>query len=418
MKSVSIIAATISGNRGAEAMLTTTIGEIRQRYPDCHFNVFSYYPVQDRALNRDSHVDIHSATPLAIVSLLFPFSILYALFKLPLLNKLLNHFPKALQALDQSDVLIDLAGVAFIDGREKFLPYNVLTLAPAFILNTPVIKFSQALGPFKNPLNRVLAKPTLNLCRQVFARGAGTYQHLQTLNLKSLYPTPVSDVAFRHRQEYSLSSENESLVSQLHNRLLKLHRPLIGVCPSSVIASKSLSEHGGYTANLARLCEKLIEQGNDILLFPNATRNDQGTKLRNNDLPVIRNISAQLIEAGVSSESIVAVDFDINTNGIKQIMPYCKILLVSRFHAMIAALSAKLPVIVLGWSHKYLEVMESFELAELVYDFKQVDMNAIAESIQQIIEDGGSVKAKLEQHLQANLDSSAKQFEYLFNHID
>ncbi|MCG8071354.1 MAG: hypothetical protein N0C86_05165, partial [Candidatus Thiodiazotropha taylori] len=140
MKSVSIIAATISGNRGAEAMLTTTIGEIRQRYPDCRFNVFSYYPEQDSVLNRDDRVTVYSATPLAIVALLLPFSILFALFKLPLLNKLLGIFPAPLQALDQSDVLIDLAGVAFIDGREKFLPYNVLTLVPAFLLNTPVVK--------------------------------------------------------------------------------------------------------------------------------------------------------------------------------------------------------------------------------------------------------------------------------------
>ncbi|MES9954469.1 MAG: polysaccharide pyruvyl transferase family protein [Candidatus Thiodiazotropha sp. 6PLUC2] len=418
MKSVSIIAATISGNRGAEAMLTTTIGEIRNRYPDCLFNVFSYYPEQDRELNGDARVHIYSATPLSIVTLLFPFSIIFAFFKLPLLNKLLRFFPGALQALNQSDVLIDLAGVAFIDGREKFLPYNVLTLAPAFILNTPVVKFSQALGPFNNPLNRLLAKPTLRLCKQVFARGEGTHQHLQSLKLDSLYPTPIADVAFRHRQEYSLSTENQKQVDQLIVALKDEQQPLIGVCPSSVLAAKSLNDGDGYNESLTSLCQKLIQQGNAILLFPNATRNNQGSKLRNNDLPVIKIIAERLISAGAPAEQIHVVDFDINTNGIKQLMPFCKALMVSRFHVMIAALSAKQPVIVLGWSHKYREVMDSFELGELVYDFKQVDMSAILNAIESIIKDDSTITHKLEQHLQPNLDSSFRQFEYLFNNLD
>jgi polysaccharide pyruvyl transferase WcaK-like protein len=418
MKSVSIIAATISGNRGAEAMLTTTIGEIRNRYPDCRFNVFSYYPQQDRRLNKDAKVRVFSATPISIVSVLFPFSIVFAFFKLPLLNKLQKLLPEALQALDQSDVLIDLAGVAFIDGREKFLPYNVLTLAPAFILNTPVIKFSQALGPFQHRLNRLLAKPTLKLCKQIFARGASTHEHLQSLKLKNLYPAPVADVAFCHRPEYSLSSENLHRVAELTERLQQERRPLIGVCPSSVLAAKDHHDNRGYTESLATLCGNLKQQGYAILLFPNATRHDQSPKLRNNDLPVIQKIAQRLTANGDSPEAVYAVDFDINTNGIKQLMPFCNTLMVSRFHAMIAALSAKQPVIVLGWSHKYKEVMDSFELGNLVYDFKQADMAAISGTIKSLIEDQSQIERKLNQHLQTHLQSSYRQFEYLFSALD
>jgi colanic acid/amylovoran biosynthesis protein len=43
--------------------------------------------------------------------------------------------------------LIDLAGVSFIDGREKFLPFNILTILPAMLLGVPVVKFAQAMGP-------------------------------------------------------------------------------------------------------------------------------------------------------------------------------------------------------------------------------------------------------------------------------
>ena len=51
MKEISIIAATFYGNRGAEAMLSTTIVAIKTKYEgSIKFNVFSYYPSQDTKL--------------------------------------------------------------------------------------------------------------------------------------------------------------------------------------------------------------------------------------------------------------------------------------------------------------------------------------------------------------------------------
>ncbi|MEJ2619461.1 MAG: polysaccharide pyruvyl transferase family protein [Candidatus Thiodiazotropha sp.] len=419
MKSVSIIAATISGNRGAEAMLTTTIGEIRQRYPDCHFNVYSYYPTKDRALVSDRNISIYSATPLSIVTLLFPFSILYGICKFPLLNKLLKLFPSAIKALDTSDLLLDLAGVAFIDGREKFLPYNVLTLAPAFILKTPVIKLSQALGPFDNRFNRMLAVPTLKRCQQIFARGQGTHQNLKSIGLHNLFPTPVSDVAFLHQAKYSLTDENLDKVSQLSEKLRNETKRVIGICPSSVLAAKLHDGNSHYIESLIELCNNLISQGFTILLFPNATRADQEVKLRNNDLPVIKLIHDRLIADNLQSQSVIySVSFDINTNGIKQLMQSCKIVLVSRFHAMIAALSSQQPVIVIGWSHKYQEVMETFELGESVYDFSQIEMDKLISAINLNINAYDAIVRNLKKHKQTILESSSQQFQYLFNIIE
>ena len=42
---------------------------------------------------------------------------------------------------------------------------------PAHILKVPVIKFSQALGPFENKFNKIIAKIFLPLCKIIFARG-------------------------------------------------------------------------------------------------------------------------------------------------------------------------------------------------------------------------------------------------------
>ena len=98
--------------------------------------------------------------------------------------------------LSQCDLLIDLAGVSFIDGREKFLPFNILTLAPAFFLKVPVVKFSQAMGPFRNPLNFFTAKHILSRCERLFARGEQTAANLSNLPLSRNSWQMAGDLAF------------------------------------------------------------------------------------------------------------------------------------------------------------------------------------------------------------------------------
>ncbi|MCU7873285.1 MAG: polysaccharide pyruvyl transferase family protein [Candidatus Thiodiazotropha sp. (ex Lucinoma borealis)] len=418
MKTISIIAATISGNRGAEAMLTTTIGRIRDHYPDARFNVFSYYPDRDRKLVSDPLINIYSATPLYLVSVLFPFSILLSLIKWTSLKLFWNWFPESILSINDSDVLIDLAGVSFIDGREKFLPYNILTLAPAFILNTPVIKFSQALGPFESPLNRFFAKHTLARCLQVFARGASTYEHLKSLSLKTLYPEPVADVAFQHRPGDKLTMENPGKLSKLEERLKQEDRELIGICPSSVLAVKLQRPGKDYVEDVTTLCRRLLTQGYAVLLYPNATREDRMAQFRNNDLPVIGDIVKRLSDDGIQPAALYFVEFDINTNSIKQLMSFCRLVMVSRFHAMIAALSASQPVIVLGWSHKYQEVMQSFNLGDFVFDFKQFDSNMIVDTIHRVTSNEETTKLNLPQQRELALVSSEIQFNYLFSILD
>ncbi|MEW8507328.1 MAG: polysaccharide pyruvyl transferase family protein [Candidatus Thiodiazotropha sp.] len=418
MKSISVIAATVSGNRGAEAMLTTTIGRIRDRHPEANFNIYTYYPKRDRELVKDPRIKVYSADPLYLVSVLLPCSLLLMLLKGLHLNYLTRLTPESVRSLDGSDVLIDLAGVSFIDGREKFLPYNVLTLVPALLFNTPVLKFSQACGPFSNSLNRFLARHTLSRIDQIFARGDTTHQHLHALSLKTCYEEPVADVAFLHQARDMISDENRQQLDALSNRLKEESRELIGICPSSVLAAMSARKDATYESRIATLCSQLLAQGYAILLYPNATREGEMAKLRNNDLPVINKIVNQLTANSHKPEPVYHVDFDVNTPGIKQLMGYCRLVMVSRFHAMIAALASGQPVIVLGWSHKYQEVMDFFQLGDLVFDFSRLNSTHMFDTIRDTLENEPAIRQRIERYQEQAKSSSYKQFTYLFNLLD
>ena len=122
---VSIIGGTIWGNRGAESMLVTVIGKLREMDSETRFNVFSYYPARDRELVNDELVTILSGKPLsrnkAFLRRAGRRASKQAGIKRP------KAIFKIARALCASDLLLDIGGITFSDGREKYLPFNILT---------------------------------------------------------------------------------------------------------------------------------------------------------------------------------------------------------------------------------------------------------------------------------------------------
>ncbi len=416
MKKISIIGATISGNRGAEAMLSTVIGRIREKEPDADFNIYSYYPEEDKKLCRDRNVRIFSATPASLVFILFPLSLILGFLKLVRLGRAGLFFPGSISALDESDVLIDISGVSFMDGRIIYIPFNILNIFPAILVRTPVVKFAQALGPCKNPLVFIAARIFLARCLKIFARGSTTRKNLEDTGLRRDIIDDAADLVFLHKDSYSLSDENQKYLDSLISKIEDLKnegRTIIGLCPSSVIASKARREKWNYTQMLSDIVQRLSRQGYAVLLFPNATREKSG-KLRNNDLPVIEKTARYLAAFNEYPEDLLVVTKDINTVGIKRLMSYCDLNIVSRFHAMIASITLCKPLLVMGWGHKYQEVMQQFEMEDYVFDYKSNDPGLLLEKVESALYHKKSIEKDIKQNLPEVQKQSLRQFDFLY----
>lgn len=417
MKKISIIGATISGNRGAECMLSTVIGRVRENDPDVLINVYSYYPEDDRRLCRDKKIKIFSTTPIYLAFVVFPSAIMLGLLKLARLSFLKSLFPKAVRVLEDSDVLIDIAGVSFMDGRLKFIPFNILTIFPAMAVQTPVVKFAQALGSFKNPLVSIPAKIFLSGCTKIFARGETTEQNLRDLKLHKNILGSAADLAFLHKNSYSLSAENSKYLNSLVSKIEKLkerNETIIGLCPSSVIATKAHKEKWNYVQLLTDIIRLLSRKGFAVLLFPNATR-EKSRKLRNNDLPVIEKTARYLAAFNEYPRNLLIVTKDINTTGIKTLLGYCDLSIVSRFHAMISSFVLEKPLIVMGWGHKYQEVMEQFDLGEFVFDYKSKHPEELLDKVVSALERKKNISENIKNKLPEVRENSYKQFEFIFD---
>ena len=118
-----IIGSALSGNKGAAAMLESSIQTLSKKYPNAEFTLLSMYPNEDRRLNIYNNLTILSASPLKLGLVLNPLALLYKIFP-PARLSILNKTPQ-LKAVKESEALLDQGGITFTDGREIFLLYNI-----------------------------------------------------------------------------------------------------------------------------------------------------------------------------------------------------------------------------------------------------------------------------------------------------
>lgn len=406
---IGIMGGSVWGNRGAESMLVTTIAKLKEKYPDADFKVFSIYPKKDRELIKDENIQVMSSKPVALVTRYFPFALLDWLFSRVGLHIWL---PSAVRRLKQCSILYDIGGITFAE-RGMILLYNIFTLWPAMLLGIPVVKLSQAVGPFKSLSNRVFARLFLGKCQKVYTRGETSQEFLDGLKLKKVPSTLAADIAFTYQPEFSLSNENSDKVESLKMKLASLKaqgKTILVISPSSVVLKKL--ESPKYEQMILDAIQKIDKPDLQYVFLPNSNRAGS-EKSQNNDIYVLKKIQtlakAQLTEDLLNR--IEWIDWDVNTRGIREIIQLANAVVTSRFHCMISALALGIPVYVIGWSHKYQEVLHMFELEQNAIDFSKANGDTLAAEINRVLTDQQGIKAKIEQHLPEVKRSSQRQFD-------
>ena len=358
-----IIGGSLWGNRGAEAMVSVVVGEIRRSQPDARFALHTYHPDEDRAILTDPTIDVLDVTPRTVALRMIPAAALHGVVG-PLLRRVgVGWCPASIAGMVRSDVVVDVSGIAFNDGRLGVSLYNLLSVLPAHLVGTPVVRLSQAFGPLERPANRLLARVALRLGTHAVARGQRSLALLDRAGLADPARTSVApDLALLYDDGYCLTEPHTDRVEELEAWMRDDDTPVVAVVPSSLLLGRFREDGRDYVTAVVTQVEHLLGTGRRVLLLPNATKHGTGSE-RNNDFTAIDAAMCRLEEAGVMTASpgaVRAVDFDVNTTGIRRLIAACEAVVTSRFHAMVAALALGVPVMVLGWSHKYTEVLAAF----------------------------------------------------------
>lgn len=409
---MAIIGGSVWGNRGASAMLETVIQKLRASAPDVQISIFTPYPEKDRSLSIAPDLQFYDSRPLALIRYFLIALVLW----LGRIFGLKNGLKMGAGALTRSDLLLDIGGITFADGRLKFLPYNILTIWPSLLHQVPVVKLSQAAGSFRNPLLRAIARIFLSRCDHIFARGEKTLGYIEDLGLGKEQVTLAADIAFSYRPSYCISKENIKAAEQLCDTLdqkIAEGQKIICISPSELVAKKMQSYQPGFCELILDTIKKNKCDDLAYVLVPNATR-EGSKKRRNNDIQVIRELRnrAEIDLPSSLYGKIIWVDYDINTEGVDQIINRANIVIASRFHAMVAALRSFKPTLIVGWGHKYKEVMKRFEQDEFVFDY-QISPSAVLEKLMILLENEELIRQQIKNAYPAERRISEIQFEYI-----
>jgi polysaccharide pyruvyl transferase WcaK-like protein len=410
---VAIIGATLWGNRGAEAMVCTTVGKVREAFPRARCILLSYFPAADRRLasSGENGLEVFSATPAALLLHFFPWSLVYGACRLIGLHWPRRLLPGAVRALAESDVLLDVFGISYADEREKFLPFNVLSNLPAVLMGVPLVKLAQGMGPYRGRLTRLCATFILSRCTRVYARGRETYALSAGLGIGEKLDM-ASDIALLYTPAYALTHENDDYAAEVSAALARLRErgaAILTLSVSSVVFGKCRSAGIDYVAAMQHVVAGLRARGIAVLLFPNATRASVDST-RNNDLPVIAAIHNGLPQ---HDDGVVAVNRDLNTSGLRRLLEQTDYLVASRFHAMIAGLAAGIPTMVLGWGHKYREILDEFDISEWAWDYTELDAARLAERVSEFIAAAAEIRSRIAREQERVRALARRQFDWL-----
>lgn len=410
-----VIGGSIWGNRGAEAMIVTTIGRVRERDPDATFVLLTYFPERDRALVRDPGVTVVDARPKATVVAWFGAFVarIAGLVGLRLPDAAL---PSLARHLRRCRALFDVTGISFHDGRLTVVAYNLMCLWPALLLRVPVIRLSQAMGPFRRRLNRLPARFVTRRSLHTFARGRLTARYMRDLVVPAGSWSVAPDVAFAYRPEYSLTAENDHLVADLLEHLARVRASgtdVVALVPSSVVHQKMTGQGRDYVALLRTIVGGLHARGLYVLVMPNATRAGLDVP-RNNDITVIRRLRDRIAAEpdGIDASALSYVDFDLNTASIRSLAQRCRLVITSRFHAMVAALAVGVPPLVVGWSHKYEEVLEIFGCGGDAVDFSEAEQK-IPVLVERMLAEYETTRERILKTLPEVTTSAVSQFDQM-----
>jgi polysaccharide pyruvyl transferase WcaK-like protein len=378
-------------------MLQAVVDNLPERVGPCRFSVLTTYPDDDRAEPTDECVEIVSARPVELAVLLWPLAALAGALRVLHLPWRWLCAPPALRHLRDADLVVDVAGISFADGRGvPIVVYNALMTSLPLLLGRPTVKASQAMGPFRSPVNRALARLVLPRLRAVCARGAATEAHLADLGLRNV--RPAADLAFTMH----MRPEAEVRAKEL---LPRDAATVVGLAPSAVVDGYCRKAGVDYAGMIAALANALVDDGVEVVVFPHSSRR-KVTGGRMDDRPVVRAVHAAASRTRLVDEPLGPVE-------LRALIARCDLLVTSRFHAMISALATTTPVLVVGWSHKYAEVLDEMGVHDCVFDWRETSTAALVDRARSLLGRTDDLRAQLASALPAVTARAEHNFEVM-----
>jgi polysaccharide pyruvyl transferase WcaK-like protein len=382
-------------NKGAEAMVRTVQAELDRRLRDVR------YFVVPNAIEANTESSV-AAAGLATLS---PHQFTRRAGLMQMLCRMRTDLGRAreiyrtryawlrtLGEIERVHAVIDISGYGYGDpwGRMPALEArDYVTFAQQ--LNKPYIFMPQAWGPFECRPSRPHYQEMCARAALLFARDELSRSHLADLLNKPAAEIDLRpDIAFRFRPDPP--EMGSAILAGLG--ISEARGPLVGVAPNRQMYKRmpGTGLQNQYVRALVEICKSIRARGVSVVLIPHEIEpTDNGT--------TDDRLLCSMVASAVGDPHVAAMVGRYAAGQIKAVIGRLRMLVGSRFHALIAALSCRVPVVALGWSHKYVELLRPFDMEEYVLNHDQIWRADLRTLVTDAFDRHEELRARLEEQL-------------------
>lgn len=262
----------------------------------------------------------------------------------------------------EADLVVDAWGIAFTDRLYplsiKGAMVNKRIIRTAALFGIPAVHYTASYGPMTGRWVRRTARQVLDgCCSLVYCREEQSRQNLLDCGVPAHKLLVVPDTGFLMPAKPVLLPELEPT------------RPCLGISVSHQIIQQ-WSASTPYLEMIATLCDRAVSQWKvQVLLIPNELSNTGY-----DDVAVARDVLGRVRD----KRAVHLFSPEMHTAPEqKGAIAQCDLFVASRYHSIVAAMSQAVPTVVIGWHHKYKELLEQFGqeavcLSSETCDFQQL----------------------------------------------
>jgi len=277
----------------------------------------------------------------------------------------------------QSDIsgVLDAAGFAYSDAFGPQRSEREAKLARRWKrAGVPVILLPQAFGPFEKPEQARWSRELLESADLVFARDRQSFDHVAALSpAVNLKLSPDFTIGLKPRSSQS---------------------PVEGDFGAIVPNSKMVS-HTGMS----------VQDYEKFLIDASRAIDRQGLR----PVVVVHEFNDRGLAAVVARATGAEVFEHSDPLVLKSVLGRARVVVASRFHALVSSLSSSTPVVALGWSHKYTELLSDFGVEHWLTD----GTDDVSARIHDVLADEESIAA-----LQRRVVSLSRQNDEMWQEVE
>jgi len=418
----------LSRNLGGPAMALSLVGQLRQRIKGVDF-VFAISPnsyVQEKKWADFYGLDIVRKD--SVVSYLKSSSFLlglarkgYRLVRGKRITPQNNPDARAakevhrefMAAYESCDAVVDMQGIAYVGDGVKGGWHGLASYSNLYYANKhkkPFAHFIQSFGPFDDWKVRFFAKRDFNQVDFIPARGRVSAKLCREIvsDPSKVYDFPDSAILLRQ-------ADSRWTSDYLSGLDLK-SKEYVVLSPSAVIYNMKQKVGGSigekHIESFALIAKQLLSDNTSILFLPHTYSNNKSEC----DREICRRILSRLKEGGSDIASCKLIEDDLDVWQAKSLIALSKAAVVSRYHALVAAISTGIPVVTIGWNIKYHDLMEYYGLEDMSVDARKHSPSKVSskaiEKLSAYYADSAVIETMLSRH-QVNVQKVEQGFDML-----